>query len=213
MRGLRSGRVWLLFSLLWLCSPWAMAATAAVPQTLEALQQQLTASATQRCHFSQQKRVAGLAAPLVSRGQLLFNRQLGLWWQQEQPFAMTLLLDEQRLLQQVADQPPERITASSNPPLFEFSHLLLSLFGADRAALERAFLLTFTPGKQSWQLTLVPRQAPLDRIFRQLALSGRQGVEQLRIQDRQGDETLLDFTDCRYQPEELTDVERHRFAR
>ena len=87
------------------------------------------------------------------------------------------------------------------------------LGAALRAALERAFLLTFTPGKQGWQLTLVPRQAPLDRIFRQLALSGRQGVEQLRIQDRQGDETLLDFTDCRYQPEELTDVERHRFAR
>lgn len=186
--------------------------TAAVPQTLDELQQALTAAVTLRCHFSQHKQVAGLAAPLVSTGQLLFNRQLGLWWQQEQPFAMTLLLDEQRLQQQVADQPPERITASSNPQLFEFSHLLLSLFGADRAALEQAFALRFVPGKARWQLTLVPRQAPLDRIFAELLLSGQGGLEQLRIRDRQGDETRLDFTDCRYQPGELTDVERHRFA-
>ena len=201
---------WIL-GLLLTCLQSASAATAS-PQTLADLQRQLTAAPTLRAHFVQLKRVTGLAQPLRSSGELLFSRAHGLWWHQIEPFELTLTLDDRRLLQQLAGQAPEAITADANPQLFEFSHLLLSLFSADQQAMERHFTLAFTPGPQSWQLMLTPKQPPLNQVFERLEMQGSQELQQLLIRDRQGDETQLNFSAIQHQPEELTDVEQRRFA-
>ena len=185
---------------------------AGVPQTLAQLQQQLAAEPTRRAHFHQEKAVAGLAAPLLSRGELLFSHSKGLWWHQQQPFELTLLLDDSRLVQQLAGQPAEVITAQANPQLFEFSHLLLNLFRSDTQALERQFVLGFTPGVQGWQLLLTPKQPPLNQIFSSLELAGAQSLDRLTIRDRQGDTTRLSFTPVLPNPVELSDVELRRFA-
>ena len=202
---------WFL-GLLLVCLQPAAAATPASPQTLAELQRQLTAAPTLRAHFVQLKRVSGLAQPLRSSGELLFSRAHGLWWHQSEPFELTLTLDERRLLQQLAGQAPEAITADANPQLFEFSHLLLSLFSADPQAMERHFTLAFTPGPQAWQLMLTPKQPPLNQVFERLEMQGSQELQQLLIRDRQGDETQLNFSAIQHVPEELTDVEQRRFA-
>ena len=202
---------WFL-GLLLVCLQPAAATTSASPQTLAELQRQLTAAPTLRAHFVQLKRVSGLAQPLRSSCELLFSRAHGLWWHQSEPFELTLTLDERRLLQQLAGQAPEAITADANPQLFEFSHLLLSLFSADQQAMERHFTLAFTPGTESWQLMLTPKQPPLNQVFERLEMQGSQELQQLLIRDRQGDETQLNFSAIQHQPEELTDVEQRRFA-
>ena len=194
------------------CLSLASAATPASPQTLADLQRQLTAAPTLRAHFVQLKRVSGLAQPLRSSGELLFSRAHGLWWHQTEPFELTLTLDDRRLVQQLAGQPAEAITADANPQLFEFSHLLLSLFTADQQAMEQHFTLVFTPGPQSWQLMLTPKQPPLNQVFERLEMQGDQELQQLLIRDRQGDETQLNFSAIQHVPEELTDVEQRRFA-
>ena len=194
------------------CLSLASAATPASPQTLPELQRQLTAAPTLRAHFVQLKRVTGLAQPLRSSGELLFSRTHGLWWHQIEPFELTLTLDERRLVQQLAGQAPEAIRADTNPQLFEFSHLLLSLFSADQQAMEQHFTLAFTPAAESWQLQLTPKQPPLNQVFERLEMQGSQELQQLLIRDRQGDETQLNFSAIQHQPEELTDVEQRRFA-
>jgi outer membrane lipoprotein-sorting protein len=191
---------------------WAAGYCLASPQTLPQLQQQLTREPTLRATFVQLKQVTGLAQPLRSSGELLFSRQHGLWWHQTQPFELTLILDESRLRQQLAGQPAEEIRAADNPQLFEFSHLLLSLFAADQTILQQHFSLVFSPEVERWRLTLTPRQAPLNQVFDQLALEGAQELQQLQIRDRQGDETLLEFSAIQHLPRELSDVEQQRFA-
>ena len=193
------------------CLPSAMAATAS-PQTLADLQRQLTAAPTLRAHFVQLKRVSGLAQPLRASGELLFSRTHGLWWHQTEPFELTLTLDDRRLVQQLAGQAPEAIRADTNPQLFEFSHLLLSLFSADQQTMEQHFTLTFIPAPQAWTLQLTPKQPPLNQVFAQLEMQGSLELQQLLIRDRQGDETQLNFSAIQHAPEELTDVEQRRFA-
>ena len=180
---------------------------------LSALQRQMAETNTLRCQFQQEKRVAGLAAPLRSSGSLLFHRASGLWWQQSAPFAMTLLLDDSRLVQQVADGEPDVITAQKNPRIFEFAHLLLGLFGGEPAALEQAFTLEFHGGASGWRLLLRPRQAPLDKIFSGLEMTGKDLMESLVIRDQGGDETRLTFSGCSRTPDTLSDDERRHFAR
>mgnify|MGYP003511175340 CR=1 FL=1 len=77
----------------------------AAPLTRDQVQQLLTLSPARQARFEQEKQVAGLSQPLKASGELLLVRDLGLWWQQQKPFALTLTLMPQRMVQQVAGQP------------------------------------------------------------------------------------------------------------
>ncbi|MNS21618.1 Outer membrane lipoprotein carrier protein LolA [compost metagenome] len=181
----------------------------AAPLTRDQVQQLLTLSPAREARFEQEKQVAGLSQPLRASGELLLVRDLGLWWQQQKPFPLTLTLTPTRMVQQVADQPA---TVIDNPQLLEFSQMLLALFGSDEATLSRYFRIDFHSSEAGWQLVLVPSQAPLDKVFASLTLSGLGQLDQLLIADRQGDSTRIRFSGWRERSLPLTPEEQARFA-
>ncbi len=166
-----------------------------------------------RASFVQVRSIAGMAQPLVSRGQLLIAQQQGLWWHQATPFPMTLILDDHRMVQSMSGQPPQVITADSNPQMFQFNHLLRALFQADEQVLRENFVLDFhDDGGDGWQLSLTPKAAPLNKIFNRIDLQGAAYLNRITLDDRQGDKTEITLSDTRTQPGQLTDEERARFA-
>lgn len=181
----------------------------AAPLTRDQVQQLLTLSQAKEAHFEQEKQVAGLSQPLRASGELLLVRDLGLWWQQQKPFPLTLTLTPTRMVQQVAGQ---SATVIDNPQLLEFSQMLLALFGSDEATLSRYFRIDFHSSEAGWQLVLVPSQAPLDKVFASLTLSGLGQLDQLLIADRQGDSTRIRFSGWRERSLPLTPEEQARFA-
>ncbi|MCY9836404.1 outer membrane lipoprotein carrier protein LolA [Aeromonas media] len=181
----------------------------AAPLTRDQVQQLLTLSPARQAHFEQEKQVAGLSQPLKASGELLLVRDLGLWWQQQKPFALMLTLTPQRMVQQVAGQPA---TVIDSPQLLEFSQMLLALFGSDEATLSRYFSIDFQSSGAGWQLVMVPTQAPLDKVFASLTLSGQGQLDQLLIADKQGDSTRIRFSGWRERPLPLTPEEQARFA-
>jgi hypothetical protein len=90
-----------------------------------------------------------MVRPLRSSGHFIVSRERGLWWRQEKPFGLTLVLDAKRMSQTLDGQPPEVITAEKQPQLFQFNHLLIAIFKADRTALEKSFSATFTPAARA----------------------------------------------------------------
>ncbi|MFQ2347991.1 MULTISPECIES: outer membrane lipoprotein carrier protein LolA [Aeromonas] len=181
----------------------------AVPLSRAEVQQLLALSQAKEAHFEQEKQVAGLSQPLKASGELLLVRDLGLWWQQQKPFPLTLVLTPTRMVQQMAGQPA---TVIDNPQLLEFSQMLLALFGSDEATLSRYFSIDFHSTEDGWQLVLVPTLAPLDKVFASLTLSGQGQLDQLLIADKQGDSTRIRFSDWRERPLPLTPEEQARFA-
>lgn len=181
----------------------------AVPLSRAEVQQLLALSQAKEARFEQEKQVAGLSQPLKASGELLLVRDLGLWWQQQKPFPLTLVLTPTRMVQQMAGQPA---TVIDNPQLLEFSQMLLALFGSDEATLSRYFSIDFHSTEDGWQLVLVPTLAPLDKVFASLTLSGRGQLDQLLIADKQGDSTRIRFSDWRERPLPLTPEEQARFA-
>ncbi|WP_429071383.1 outer membrane lipoprotein carrier protein LolA [Aeromonas dhakensis] len=181
----------------------------AVPLSRAEVQQLLALSQAKEAHFEQEKQVAGLSQPLKASGELLLVRDLGLWWQQQKPFPLTLTLTPTRMVQQMAGQPA---TVIDNPQLLEFSQMLLALFGSDEATLSRYFSIDFHSTEDGWQLVLVPTLAPLDKVFASLTLSGQGQLDQLLIADKQGDSTRIRFSDWRERPLPLTPEEQARFA-
>lgn len=181
----------------------------AAPLSRAEVQQLLALRQAKAARFEQEKQVAGLSQPLKASGELLLVRDLGLWWQQQKPFPLTLTLTPTRMVQQMAGQPA---TVIDNPQLLEFSQMLLALFGSDEATLSRYFSIDFHSTEDGWQLVLVPTQAPLDKVFASLTLSGQGQLDQLLIADKQGDSTRIRFSGWRERPLPLTPEEQARFA-
>ena len=181
--------------------------------TLDQLQQRFASQPVIRANFEQVRTISGMSQPLVSRGQLLIAQQQGLWWHQATPFVMTLILDDKRMVQSMSGQPPQVITADSNPQMFQFNHLLRALFQADEKVLRENFELEFRDqGNDQWQLSLTPKAAPLNKIFNRIDLQGTAFLNRITLDDKQGDKTAITLSDTRTEPKQLTDEERARFA-
>nr|WP_238486005.1 outer membrane lipoprotein carrier protein LolA [Rahnella perminowiae] len=181
--------------------------------TLEELQQRFSQVPVLRAEFAQQRTISGMAQPLNSSGNLLIARQQGLWWQQEKPFTLTLLLTENRMVQIMAGQSPQVVTADTNPQMFQFNSLLSALFHADQRVLGQNFSLNFTDlGKGAWTLVLTPKVSPLNRLFRSITLSGETFLNNIDINDMQGDATHIRFFNQKTTPATLTDAEKRHFA-
>lgn len=196
-----------------LCAMLLLLCAHASAVTLEQLQQRFASQPVIRANFVQVRTISGMAQPLVSRGQLVIAQQQGLWWQQATPFPLTLILDDKRMVQSISGQPPQVITADSNPQMFQFNHLLRALFQADEKVLRENFALDFhDQGNNRWQLGLTPVAAPLNKIFNRIDLQGNQFLNRITLDDKQGDKTEITLSDTRTEPKQLTDEERARFA-
>ncbi|KJV50191.1 membrane protein [Pantoea sp. BL1] len=196
-----------------LCLMLTLLCASAQAITLDQLQQRFASQPVIRANFEQVRTISGMSQPLVSRGQLLIAQQQGLWWHQATPFVMTLILDDKRMVQSMSGQPPQVITADSNPQMFQFNHLLRALFQADEKVLHENFELDFRDqGNDKWQLSLTPKAAPLNKIFNRIDLQGAAFLNSITLDDKQGDKTAITLSDTRTEPKQLTDEERARFA-
>ncbi|WP_340615973.1 LolA family protein [Xenorhabdus entomophaga] len=180
--------------------------------TLEELQQRFTHQPVVRAHFTQERQIQGMPQPLRSSGDMLVSQHKGLWWHQQKPFPLTLVLDDSHMVQIMPDQAPQVITADSNPQLFQFNHLMRALFQADRAVLEENFKIEFSDlGQEQWRLVLTPKTSPLDKLFTAITLNGQTNLDAILLTDRQGDRTELSFTQHRLTPETLSHEEEQHF--
>ncbi|MEQ1963049.1 outer membrane lipoprotein carrier protein LolA [Xenorhabdus khoisanae] len=180
--------------------------------TLEELQQRFTHQPVVRAHFTQERQIQGMPQPLRSNGDMLVSQHQGLWWHQQKPFPLTLVLDDSHMVQIMSGQAPQVITADSNPQLFQFNHLMRALFQADRAVLEENFKIEFSDlGQEKWRLVLTPKTSPLDKLFTAITLNGQANLDAILLTDRQGDRTELSFTQHRLTPETLSHEEEQHF--
>jgi outer membrane lipoprotein-sorting protein len=181
--------------------------------TLEDVQRSFASQPVVRAKFQQERQISGMAQPLHSSGEVLIAKSKGLWWQQQHPFPMTLVLDDSHMVQVMGSQAPQIITADSNPQMFQFNHLLRALFQADRKVLDENFSNVFTDlGHGKWQLVLTPTTTPLDKLFSTITLQGDKYLNRIELNDLQGDFTEITFSNQRLEPRKLTHEEQQRFA-
>ena len=70
---------------------------------------------------------------------------------------------------------------------------LTAIFTADKDMLESNFDITVTEQNKYWTVTLQPKLAPLNKIFKQIILNGKSYLEKVTINDMQNDKTELTF--------------------
>ncbi|HDM8224678.1 TPA: outer membrane lipoprotein carrier protein LolA [Vibrio campbellii] len=179
---------------------------------LDSLQAQLSQNEVIRGDFKQSRHLEMFNQPLTSTGIFTLSKSHGLLWQQQIPFAVNLVLTQDKLRQTFANQAPKTITAQENPMAFYFSHVFLSVFHGDTTALKEQFTLDFSAQDSGqWQLVLTPKRAPLNAVFKAITLSGNTHIDQLMLEELRGDKTEIEFTQQASLPKELTDAEKAQF--
>ena len=183
---LRSALCCLLLSL-------CLVSSASADLNLTQLTAQLATPQELRAHFAQERTMTGFNRTLKAEGTLLISRDHGILWRQNTPFVQNVVIDKRGIL--VDDGSGlKALSSNNNPQLSSFAHMLKSLFAGDLSTLEQYFTLELRGTAQSWQLTLTPRQEPINLIFHNIELHGSSYVEQVTLHDKGGDSTHIVFS-------------------
>ncbi len=164
--------------------------------------------------FREERYIALLEAPLVSEGTLRFAPPGKLLRQVTSPAPSTLLISDGRLVTYDGERRRE-MSLEANPVVRGFVESFVSFLAGDEAALRRLYDMTLTTGESGevWELTLVPRDAGMRRVLREVRLRGHGVIlDEMRIHETSGDRSVTTFTQVdptrRYSPAEQERVFR-----
>ena len=140
--------------------------------------------------FREEKKLALLAAPLLSQGRIYYLRPGYLARVVEQPEPATLTITPSELRLSGRDG-VETIALDQNDDLRAFVTSLVRVFSGDQAALEASYELAYTAQGPAWDLTLTPRRPPLTEMMRGLDLHGSGvALERIVVREPNGDTTV-----------------------
>jgi outer membrane lipoprotein-sorting protein len=148
------------------------------------------------CRFREERRVALIAAPLVSEGRIFFDPPGRFLRRTEAPEPASMRIADGELLMVDGDR-TERMAVDQNPVLQAFLESFRAVLAGDRDTLERFYRVELTARDgDAWSLRLVPRDAALARFVRDIALDG-EGVRIRRmvIREVSGDVSETAFRD------------------
>ena len=180
---------WLIFFLL----PLSLQVLSAEPDTLSRIGAQMEQYPVVRAEFIQNKQMPALKRPLVTSGRLVFSRRYGVLWQIEQPYRMSYVLGEERIVEIAADGTRRERGLRDVPGLAQVGRVFRAMLGANTSALREIFVVRVQGGPDKWEIDLTPRQAQLAQFLSGLQLSGGRFVESLSISETGGDMTQIRF--------------------
>jgi hypothetical protein len=180
---------WLTFLLL----PISFQALSAELDTLARIGAQMEQYPVVRSEFVQSKQMPALKRPLIMSGRFIFSRRHGVLWQIEQPYRMSYVLGEERIIEIAADGTRRDRGLRDVPGLAQVGRVFRAMIGADMAALSELFEVNVKGGPDKWDIELKPRQAQLEQFLSGLQLTGGHFVESIRLNEASGATTQIRF--------------------
>jgi hypothetical protein len=164
-----------------------------------------------RGDFSQQRFLRELPRPLVSSGQFLYARDVGIEWRTAQPFESQFVLTPAGIAQRTAGGSELKLEADQQPALRVVARVFFALFALDLSALANDFETFGERRGNQWVIGLKPRAAALANVFREAVITGSNTVESVVLTDALGDRSVIALQGVRYEAAALTPTERARF--
>ncbi|WP_413733732.1 outer membrane lipoprotein carrier protein LolA [Shewanella sp. BJSY2023SW005] len=187
-------------------------ANPATEQTLQQLSTKMALSDSSRGQFEQVRWLRVLKQPLRSSGEFLFQRELGMLWQQQTPFGNLLLLKQGELIQQDSQGKLSVTKADAGPAAMAemLPRMMQSLLSGDIQALSQGFELYLLNDQAGhWQLGLKAKEQTMAALLPQMVLEGNKDLESLTLLAKNGDISQIFFSELDKSP--LNDSERARF--
>lgn len=144
--------------------------------------------------FDQQKTLVGLKRPVRSSGRFCVVSEKGVLWNTLTPFASTLRLSREEIVQSQGDRVTSRLRARDEPTVGVISALLFSVLAGDFRRLQSGFTIDAAVQPTTWRAKLVPKESGMRRVINAIELGGSDYVRQLTLIEASGDRTVIAFT-------------------
>ncbi|MHB8418418.1 MAG: LolA family protein [Myxococcales bacterium] len=149
---------------------------------------------TLRAHFREEKRLAVLAVPLTSEGEIEFSAPDRLARQVTAPSPSRMVIEGSHLSFSEG-QGVHSIPLDQSPVARMFVDSFLEILAGDQAGLERLYDMALARHGERWELKLTPRAAPLLDWLAAIDVSGHGAiVDRLLVREKSGDETATAFS-------------------
>ncbi|MFS2024743.1 outer membrane lipoprotein carrier protein LolA [Massilia sp. GER05] len=163
--------------------------------------QAMLAKPEQLCgRFEQSKQLAGMKKPLASSGRFCVVAGKGVLWRTLKPFANTLRLSRDEIVQLQGDRVAMRMEASREPTVRMINGVLFSLLSGDLGQLDTLFEVDGTATDGAWKVALKARSPALARAIGAISLEGGAYVRTIHMVEDSGDRTDIVFSDIRTGP-------------
>jgi hypothetical protein len=144
--------------------------------------------------FDQTKQLVGLKKPVKSTGRFCVVAEKGVLWRSERPFANTIKLTRDEIIQLQGERVTMRLDAKKEPTVRVINSVLFSLLAGDLDQLEKLFDIDGEVNHQSWRVTLKARAPALARAIGAITLDGAEYVKNIDIDEASGDRTRIVFS-------------------
>jgi len=182
------------------------------PVTLHALLEEFNRMPGLEAGFREEKRIALLAAPLVSEGTLHFAPPARLARHTRTPESSSVLIDGRRLIFGDA-RAREEIDLDTNPIVRDYVNSFLLILKGDQVTLARTWRIDLSGDAGKWTMTLSPITEPIRTTIREMILEGSGTIlKWVKVVETTGDETITTFSEVnparRYSPDEVDRIFR-----
>jgi outer membrane lipoprotein-sorting protein len=148
-----------------------------------------------RAQFTQTQTLSAMKQPLVSTGMLVFERDRGVIWRVDTPYAATYVITDAGVAE--VDANGRRIRTKSAQGVrgvAQVSKMIRAMLGGDLSALYSQFDVDAEGSASDWTLGLKPNQPQLAQAIKGLHMTGGAFLRSLRIDLANGDVTRIEFT-------------------
>ena len=161
--------------------------------------------------FDQTKQLAGLKNPLRSNGRFCVVPEKGVLWRSLQPFANTLRLTREEIVQWQGERVAMRLNAKQEPTVRIINSLMFSILAGDLAQLEKYFDAEGVAADGAWSVKLKARDAGVAKTISAIALDGGAYVKNIAIDEANGDRTRIVFSAIQTGEQAMTSEEAALF--
>jgi len=161
--------------------------------------------------FDQTKQLAGLKNPLRSNGRFCVVTEKGVLWRSLRPFANTLRLTREEIIQWQGERVAMRLNAKQEPTVRIINSLMFSILAGDLVQLEKYFDVEGVAADGAWSVKLKARDAGVAKVIGTIALDGGAYVRNIAIAEASGDRTQIVFSAIQTGEQAMTSEEAALF--
>lgn len=144
-----------------------------------------------RAQFMQERRIADLTRPTLSRGRVTVSRQDGVLWQIESPVKLVLAFTPSGVIETGPDGVRRSRGQRRGAVDTEVGRLMRSIVGANEESLSSAFDAAAQGSLERWTVRLTPRAREMARFLREVRLGGGRHLETIEIEETSGNGTAI----------------------
>lgn len=142
--------------------------------------------------FERERRFAGMATPMRSRGRVQSDGD-AILWRTEAPVEMVLRIDRAGISQSVAGGPMQRLAGTSQGGA-QAASLIAALAGGDLASVAADFTIQqHQDDSGDRRVVLVPKTATLAQVIQRIEMTGCERLETVVIDQPNGDQDRVVF--------------------